>query len=152
NDAGFPAVRIMEAHEDYTEQHQDVRVEEGIEYGDVIEEVDFDFAARLTAVNAAVLASMAWAPPAPLDVRIGGAVQPSTTLAWDAVNDPGLAGYRVYWRSTTAPQWEHSRFVPAGTTRHTLEGIVIDNYLFGVASVGRDGNESPVAFPGGLLR
>ena len=152
NDAGFPGVRIMEAHEDYTEQHQDVRTENGIEYGDVIEEVNFDFARKLTAVNAATLGAMAWAPPAPDSVRIGGAVEPSTTLAWDSVEDPNLAGYKIYWRKTTSPQWEKWRFVPAGTTQHTLENIVIDNYLFGVAAVGQDGNESPVVFPSGLIR
>lgn len=151
NADGFPAVRIMEAHEDYTEQHQDIRVEDGIDYGDVIEEVNFDFAEKLTSVNAATLASIAWAPPAPENVRIGGAVEPSTTLAWDAVDDPNLAGYKLYWRRTTAPQWQKWTFVPAGTTRHTLENLVIDNYLFGVAAVDEEGHESPVAFPRALL-
>jgi len=150
NDAGFAGVRIMEAHEQYERQHQDVRSEDGVEYGDVIEGVDFDFAARLTAVNAAVLAALAWAPPEPENVRIGGAVRASTTLGWDAVDDPDLAGYRIYWRATTAPQWEHSRYV-GNVTRYTLENMVIDNYFFGVASVGKDGNESLVVFPGGLL-
>jgi Zn-dependent M28 family amino/carboxypeptidase len=151
NDAGFAAVRLMETHENYERQHQDLRTEAGIAYGDVLEGVDFDYAARLTAVNAAVLAALAWAPPAPRNVRIGGAVQPSTTLAWDDVDAPGLAGYKVYWRDTTAPQWEHSRFV--GTvTEFTLENLVIDNYLFGVAAVGRDGNESVVSFPTSQLR
>jgi len=151
NDRGFPAVRLMETHENYVMQHQDLRVENGIAYGDVIEGVDFDYAARLTSVNAAVLASLAWAPPAPKNVRIGGAVQPSTTLAWDAVDDPELAGYKVYWRDTTSPQWEHGRFV-GNVTEFTLEGMVIDNYLFGVASVGRSGNESVVAFPTAQIR
>jgi hypothetical protein len=146
NDAGFPAVRIMETHENYTRQHQDVRTENGISYGDVIESVDFDYAARITAVNAAVLASLAWAPPSPKNVQIGGAGQPSAILAWDAVDDPNLAGYRVYWRDTTAPQWEHSRFV-GNVTQHTFENVIIDNWLFGVAAVGKDGNESVVVFP-----
>ena len=151
NDQGFAGVRIMETHENYVRQHQNIRTEDGVAYGDVVEGVDFDYAARLTAVNAAVLASLAWAPPAPLNVLVGGAVQPSTTLAWDAVDDPGLAGYRVYWRDTTAPQWQHSRFV-GSVTEFVLEGMVIDNYLFGVAAVGRDGNESLVSFPSGQLR
>ncbi|MDP2959774.1 MAG: M28 family peptidase [Longimicrobiales bacterium] len=151
NDVGFPAVRIMETHENYTRQHQDLRTENGIEYGDVIEGVDFDYAARLTAVNAAVLASMAWAPPSPKNVLIGGAGQPSATLAWDPVDDPNLAGYKVYWRDTTAPQWEHSRFV-GRVTEHTLENVIIDNWLFGVAAVGKDGNESVVAFPTAQMR
>lgn len=152
NDAGFPGIRIMETHENYIRQHQDIRVEDGIAYGDVVDGVDFDYASRLTAVNAVVLAGLAWAPPEPDEVRIGGAVQPSTTLQWDAVDDPGLSGYRIWWRDTTAPQWTHSRFVPAGTTEFTLEGMVIDNYLFGVSSVGRDGNESVAVFPSGRLR
>ena len=152
NDRGFAAVRIMEPHEDYTEQHQDVRTEGGIDYGDVIDEVNFDYARKLTAVNAATLAALAWAPPAPTNVRIGGIVEPSTTLAWDAVDDPDLAGYKLYWRKTTAPQWERSVFVGPDVTEHTLENVIIDNYLFGVAAVGESGNESPVVFPGGIIR
>ena len=151
NDEGFAGVRIMETNENYYRQHQNLRVEDGIAYGDVIEGVNFDYAARLTAVNAITLASLAWAPPQPANVRIGGAVRPSTTLAWDPVDDPDLLGYRIYWRDTTAPQWQYSRFV-GDITEFTLENIVIDNYLFGVASVGRDGNESVVVFPGGLIR
>lgn len=151
NDAGFPGVRIMEAHEQYERQHQDLRVEDGIAYGDVIEGVDFEFASRLTAVNAAVLSALAWAPPAPSNVQIGGAVRPSTTLAWDAVPHPDLVGYRIYWRDTTAPQWEHSRFVGL-VDRFTLENLVIDNYLFGVAAVSATGTESVVAFPTAQLR
>lgn len=148
NDAGFPGVRIMETNEQYERQHQDIRTENGIEYGDVIEGVDFDFASRLTAVNATVLASLAWAPPEPTNVAIGGAVRPSTTLGWDAVDDPNLAGYKIYWRDTTAPQWTHSRYV-GDVTEYTLEDMVIDNYLYGVASVGRNGHESIVVFPTG---
>ncbi|MEJ2204140.1 MAG: M28 family peptidase [Gemmatimonadota bacterium] len=151
NDQGFAGVRIMETHENYVRQHQNIRTENGVAYGDVVEGVDFDYASRLTAVNAAVLASLAWAPPAPRNVLIGGAVQPSTTLAWDRANDPNLAGYKVYWRDTTAPQWEHARFV-GDVTEFTLDGMVIDNYLYGVAAVGRDGNESLVSFPTGRMR
>ncbi len=151
NDAGFPAVRIMETNEQYERQHQDIRVENGIEYGDVLEGVDFDFASRLTAVNATVLASLAWAPPQPENVAIGGAVRPSTTLRWEAVDHPDLAGYKIYWRDTTAPQWTHSRFV-GDVTEFTLEGMVIDNYLYGVACVGEDGHESLVVFPSERIR
>jgi len=151
NDQGFPAVRIMETHEQYQRQHQDIRVEDGVAYGDVIEGIDFNHAANLTAVNAAVLAALAWAPPQPTAVRIGGAVSASTTLEWDGVDDPNLAGYKIYWRDTTAPQWQWSVFVGSDTTRHTLENIVIDNYLFGVAAVGTDGNESVVVFPGSQI-
>ncbi len=149
NDAGFPAVRIMEANEDYRRQHQNIRVEDGVEYGDVIDEVEFDFAARLTAVNAISLAAMAWAPAPPRNVALEGAVRPSTTLRWDPVpaeRAPDLAGYRIYWRLTDASQWDSSVYV-GDVTAHTLENIVIDNYLFGVASVSEDGYESPVVFP-----
>jgi len=151
NDAGFPGVRIMETHENYVRQHQDIRVEDGIAYGDVIEGVNFDYASKLTAVNAVVLAGLAWAPPQPSEVRIGGAVQPSTTLQWDA-EDANLKGFKVYWRDTTAPQWENFRFVGPDTRQITLDGMVIDNYLFGVSSVGSDGNESVVVFPSGRLQ
>jgi Peptidase family M28 len=151
NDVGFAGVRIMEAHENYTRQHQDIRVENDIAYGDVVEGVNFDYAAHLTAVNAISLASIAWAPPAPTDVGIGGAVQPSTVLAWKAIDDTDLAGYVVHWRDTTAPEWQHSRFV-GDVTEYTLDGVVIDNFLFGVSSVGRDGNESVVSYPSRLLR
>jgi Zn-dependent M28 family amino/carboxypeptidase len=151
NDLGFPGVRIMETHENYYRQHQDLRTEDGIAYGDIIEGVNFDYAAKLTAVNAATLAALAWAPPQPANVRIAGAVQPSTTLAWDPVDDANVVGYQVYWRDTTAPQWQYARFV-GNVSLYTLENIVIDNYLFGVAAVGRNGNESLVAFPDGLLR
>lgn len=152
NDAGFAGVRIMETHENYVRQHQNIRFENGISYGDVLEGVNFDYASRLTAVNAITMAGLAWAPPQPDQVRIGGAVQPSTTLQWDAVEDPNLVGYKIYWRDTTYPQWQHSRLVAADLTEFTLEGMVIDNYLFGVASVGADGNESVVVFPSGRLR
>jgi len=151
NNEGFPAVRIMEAHEDYTEQHQDIRTENGIEYGDTVDEIYPAYAAKLTAANAIVLAGIADAPPEPSGVQIGGAVQPSTTLAWNAVEDPKVAGYKIYWRKTTAAQWTHSRFV-GDVTEFTLENVIIDNHLFGVASVGSGGNESPVVFPTALLR
>lgn len=147
NEAGFPGVRIMEVNEHYDRQHQDLRSENGRHFGDTIEFVDFDFAAKLTALNAVALAGLAWAPAPPADVEIEGIVQASTTLKWSAGNDDNLAGYRVYWRLTTEPEWTHSRWV-GKTDHYTLENIVIDNYLFGVASVAKDGNESPVVFPG----
>tara|TARA_R110002073_G_scaffold4213_1_gene28000 strand:+ start:141895 stop:143244 length:1350 start_codon:yes stop_codon:yes gene_type:complete len=150
NDQGFTGVRIMETHENYNEQHQDLRTENGVEYGDVIESVNFDYAAKLTAVNALTLAALASAPPAPKNVKIGGAVQPSTRLKWDAVSDADLIGYKVYWRATTAPQWEHSRFV-GKLTDYTLKNIVIDNYLFGVAAIGKNGAESLIQFPRKLI-
>ena len=149
NDAGYAGIRIMEAHENYTQQHQDIRVENGIAYGDVLEHVDFEYARKLTAVNAISLASIGWAPPAPNEVSIGGVVEPSTRLKWNPVE--GAVGYKIYWRDTTSPTWDHSRFV-GNVTETTLEGIVIDNYLFGVAAIGKDGHESPVVFPNKVFR
>ena len=151
NEEGFAGVRIMETHEHYHRQHQDIREENGIKYGDVIESVNFEYASKLTAVNAITLAALAWAPTAPLNVKIGGAVQASTTLTWDAPEDANIAGYKIYWRDTTAPQWQRSRFV-GNVSEFTLENIVIDNYLFGVAAVGTDGNESVISFPVGVIR
>jgi hypothetical protein len=143
---GFPAVRLMEAHEDYTRQHQDLRTENGIAYGDVIEGVDFKYAAAMTALDAATLISLAWAPPSPDSVTIRGAVRPSPTLRWKAVNAPDLAGYRIYWRKPSEVNWTRSRFV-GNITEYTLENVIIDNYFFGVAAVDREGHESLVAFP-----
>ncbi|MEP1152550.1 MAG: M28 family metallopeptidase [Balneola sp.] len=151
NALGIPGVRIMETNENYVMQHQDLREEDGIKYGDTIDGVDFDYAAKLTGLNAVTMAGMAWAPNPPVNVQISGAVRPSTTLAWDELNaqqNPQLAGYKIYWRLTDSNQWEKSVFVPVGTTEHTLENVVIDNYLFGVASVSKEGFESPVVFPG----
>ncbi|MGB3542599.1 MAG: M28 family metallopeptidase [Rubrivirga sp.] len=155
---GYPGVRIMETHEHYDRQHQDLRTETYPDgsprhYGDTVEYVDFDYTAKLTALNAVVLAGIAGAPPPPTNVVIEGAVQPSTTLYWDGPNatNPQHAGYRVWWRLTTSPQWEHSVFVPASRAArqsYTLENIVIDNYYFGVSAVSADGSESPVVFPG----
>jgi hypothetical protein len=151
NDLGFAGIRIMETNENYTRQHQDIREENGIKYGDVIEGVNFEYAKKLTAVNAITLAGLAWAPPAPTNVKIGGAVQPSTTLAWDALPNDKVAGYKIYWRDTTSPTWDHARYV-GQVAEFTLEGIVIDNYYFGVAAVDKSGNESMVVFPEQLIR
>ncbi|GBF19761.1 bacterial leucyl aminopeptidase precursor [Arenibacter sp. NBRC 103722] len=149
NDAGYAGIRIMEAHENYTQQHQDIRVENGIAYGDVLEHVNFDYAKKLTSVNAINLASLAWAHPAPKEVKIGGIVEPSAKFQWSKV--PGATGYKIYWRDTTSPTWDHSRFV-GDVSEFTLEGVVLDNFFFGVSAVGKDGFESVVVFPNAILR
>jgi len=150
NDEGYAGIRIMETHENYTQQHQDIREEDGIKYGDVIEHVNFEYASKLTAVNAINLAALAWSPPAPEGVMIGGAVQPSTTLKWTTVNDDDVAGYKIYWRDTTSPQWQYSKFVGM-VNEYSLKNVVIDNYLFGVVAVGKDGHESLVSYPTTLI-
>jgi Zn-dependent M28 family amino/carboxypeptidase len=146
-DLGFPAVRIMETNENYTRQHQNIRAENGVAYGDVLAGVDFDYAATLTGLNAAALASLAWAPGAPSNVRVCGAVQPAARLAWDPPSDStSVLGYRVYWRFTDSATWDHARWV-GSATQHTFGGRVIDNYFFGVSAVEANGNESVVVFP-----
>ena len=151
NDVGYAGIRIMEAHENYVMQHQDIRVENGINYGDVISGVNFAYAKKLTAVNAINLASLAWAPPAVKKLSIGGIVQASVKLKWEKVNDPNVKGYKIYWRDTTSPFWQYERFV-GNKDSHALEGIVIDNYFFGISSVGKNGFESPVVFPNSIFR
>ncbi len=151
NDLGYAGVRIMEAHENYNRQHQDIRNENGISYGDVINGVNFDYAAKLTAVNAINLASIAWSPPTVKSLSIGGVVEPSVKFKWEAINDESIKGYKIYWRDTTSPFWEKSRFV-GKLSQYTLKGIVIDNFLFGISTVGENGVESPVVFPNKVFR
>lgn len=151
NDLGYAGIRIMEAHENYHRQHQDIRTENGIDYGDVVEHVNFDYAAKLTAVNAINLASLAWAPPAPEEVEIGGIVEASTRLRWKKPASSDAVGYKLYWRDTTSPVWQYSRYV-GDVDQFTLDGVVIDNYFFGVAAVGKNGHESVVIFPSGVFR
>jgi Zn-dependent M28 family amino/carboxypeptidase len=142
---GFPAVRVTESHEDYTHQHQDLRTENGVQYGDTIEHVDFDYLANVTRLDAITMAALANAPAPPQGVDIQGEVAYDTTVSWTSV--PGAARYRVWWRETTAPQWQHVRDAGAATSLK-LAGINIDDFYFGVSAVSADGWESPVVFPG----
>jgi Zn-dependent M28 family amino/carboxypeptidase len=151
NDLGFAGIRIMEAHENYVMQHQDIRLENGIAYGDVIEGVDFNFAKKLTSVNAINLASLAWAPPSVKKLSIGGIVEASVKFTWEKVQDPDVIGYKIYWRDTTSPVWENERYV-GDVNKYTLKGIVIDNFYFGIATIGKNGYESPVVFPNGIFK
>ena len=150
NDLGYAGIRIMEAHENYVMQHQDIRLENEIAYGDVIEGVNFDYAKKLTSVNAINLASLAWAPPSVKKISIGGIVEASVKFKWEKVQDPNVIGYKIYWRDTTSPTWQNERFV-GDVNKYTLKGIVIDNFYFGIATVGKNGYESPVVFPNGIF-
>jgi len=129
--AGFPAVRLTEAAENYTRQHQNVRIENGIAYGDVIAGIDFAYLARVTRVNLLVMAALAMAP-APPSVTIGGAVTYDAQLSWTAV--PGAMSYRAWWRDSLDSAWTHSR-AAGGTTSLKLEGINLDDWLFGVSAI-----------------
>jgi Zn-dependent M28 family amino/carboxypeptidase len=145
--AGFPAVRITEADENYTRQHQDVRTENGVTYGDVIAGVDFPYLAKVTALNTVTLAALASAPPPPADVKLTGQVSADTTLTWEPA--PGASDYRVWWRETTDPFWQFAQSrLTGGAATITLKGINIDDYAFGVSSLTADGAEGPVEFPG----
>ena len=144
-EAGFPAVRVTESHENYAHQHQDLRTEKGVFYGDTIDGVDFAYLAKITALDAITMAAMAKSPAPPQQVTVTGAVATDTSFSWHRV--PGATSYRVHWRDTTAPDWQHAR--DAGDVDHyALNDVVIDDWLFGVSSVSADGYESPVVFPG----
>ena len=146
-EAGFPAVRVTEAAENYIRQHQDLRTENGVAYGDVISGVDFPYLAQVTRLNVVTMAALANAPAPPEGVAISGAVSADTTVKWTPAK--GAAGYRVWWRSTTDPQWRYSRWVEGGGAAETvLKGVVIDDWFFGVSAVSPEGYESPVVFPG----
>lgn len=147
--AGYPAVRFTVAVEDYDHQHQDLRVEKGVKYGDTIDEMDFAYLAKVTKLNVATLASIARAPRIPAPV-VEGAVANDTTIEWGPASM--AARYRISWRRTDAAQWEKSVIVPATVTRHVLKGVRIDDWVFGVSAISADGCETPVAsaVPGGM--
>jgi hypothetical protein len=149
--AGYPAVRLTVAVENYDWQHQDLRVENGVEYGDTIDKMDFPYLRRVTALNVAALAALARAPMPP-EPAVEGAVSPDTTLTWAGV--PQASAYVVRWRRTDSSQWQHAVRVPGTVTRHVLPGIRVDDWVFGVSSLSADGYESPVAsaVPGGAFR
>jgi hypothetical protein len=146
-DAGYPALRFTEPAEDWRHQHQDVRVADGVQYGDLPEFVDFAYVADVARVNGAALAALALGPSVPREVEMENLrLEADTTLRWKRNPEPDVAGYRVVWRSTTAADWEHSRDV-GDVTRVTLAGISKDDYQFGVQAYDRDGNLSVAAYP-----
>jgi Zn-dependent M28 family amino/carboxypeptidase len=144
---GFAAVRFTEPDEDYTHQHQNVRTVEGKFYGDTIEYVDFEYTANVARVNLTALASLALAPAKPKNVGIiTGGLTNDTVLKWDANDDQDLAGYEVVYRDTTAAEWTGS--IPVGNVlTYTAKAMSKDNYFFGVRSVDKSGNKSPVVYP-----
>jgi len=144
---GYTAVRITEADEDYTHQHQNVRTENSVFYGDTPEYVDFEYTANVARVNLIALASLAYAPAKPKNVGIVTArLTNDTELKWDANTDTDLVGYEIVWRDTTAPEWTDSAFV-GNVTDFLVKGRSKDNYFFGVRAVDKDGNKSPVVYP-----
>ena len=142
--AGYPAVRFTAGVEDYDHQHQDLRTEGDRPYGDTVDEMDFPYLARVTALNLAVARQLAAAPAAPATVTLGGAVSSDTPVSWTAV--PGAAGYRLRWRPADTAYWTDVRDVPAGATEFTLPGVIVDDTFVGVSALSDDGDESLVTF------
>ena len=166
--AGYPAVRLSVAVEDYDHQHQDLRVEKGTKFGDTVDEMDFPYLAKVTRLNVAALAALASAPPPP-EPTVEGAVSTDTTVRWDG--DEDVKAYRVRWRRSDSAQWKSFRIAGectiVGSPRvpregqsggifcgEVLKGIRVDDWVFGVSSVSKDGYESPVAsaVPGGAFK
>jgi len=144
---GYAAVRITEARENFRHQHENPEIRDGVQYGDLPEFMNFDYAARVAKVNAAALAALAQGPAAPAKVEMETVkLENDTTLRWAANAEPEIAGYRIVWRDTTAPFWQYAAFV-GNVTRHTLAGVSKDNYVFGVQAVDREGNASVATYP-----
>ncbi|MEO8647550.1 MAG: M28 family metallopeptidase [Acidobacteriota bacterium] len=143
---GFTAVRVTEVDEDYTHQHQTLRTENGIFYGDTPEFVDFEYTANVARVNLIALAGLASAPARPKGVVIADRLTNDTELRWEASDDADLAGYEIVWRDTTSPVWTNSR--PVGNvTTYVVKNQTKDNCFFGVRAVDKSGNKSPVVYP-----
>jgi hypothetical protein len=144
---GYAAVRFTEPNENYNHQHQNVRVEKGVQYGDLPEFVDYAYVAQVARVNCAALAALALAPARPADLRLlTKRLTNDTDLQWTANKEPDLAGYEIVWRETTEAEWTHSKRV-GSVTSYTVEGLSKDNFFFGVRAFDREGNRSPVSYP-----
>ena len=144
NREGFAGVRFTEYREDFHHQHQNVRMENGIQYGDLPKFVDFDYVAAVARVNAATLASLAAAPGAPKKAAlVTKDLDNDSTLTWES--SPGATGYEVVWRATSSPEWEHAQKF-GDVTRATLK-VSKDNVIFGVRALGKNGERSLVVVP-----
>ena len=145
---GYPAVRFSESDEDLNRQHQNVRTENGVFYGDTPEYVDFEYVANVARVNLIALASLAWGPAKPKAVNFATARQSNDTeLRWEAGKDADLAGYELVWRDTTSAEWTNSLWV-GNVATGVVKAYSKDNYFFGVRAVDKDGNRSVVSYPG----
>jgi hypothetical protein len=146
NELGFAAVRFTEYREDYAHQHQDVRTENGIEYGDLAKFVDFEYVANVARLNAATLASLASAPAPPENVTmVVEKLENDTTITWDAPSDGRATSYEVVWRPTTAAEWENVE--PVGNVHMAVLKHSKDNVVFGVRAVDKQGHRSLPVVP-----
>ena len=143
---GYAAVRFTEPNEDYHHQHQNVRVENGIQYGDLPQFDDFNYIADVARVNAAALAALALAPARPKNLMVNTGLSNDTELKWDANRELDLAGYEIVWRDTTEPVWTHVQSIENVNT-YSMKGMSKDNYFFGVRAIDKEGNRSPVSYP-----
>lgn len=144
---GYPAIRFTVGIEDYDHQHQDLRTENGRKFGDTVDEMDFPYLARVTALNVALARELADAPAAPESVSIDGAVSSDTIVRWSPVKD--AAAYRVHWRRADRNDWSDSRVVPSDAANELiLPAIIVDDNFFGVSAISADGHESLVTFGG----
>jgi hypothetical protein len=144
---GYPAVRFTEPNEEYKHQHQNVRVEKGVQYGDLPQFVDFAYVANVTRVNVAALATLALAPARPSGAAVlTTRLTNDTDLQWAPNHEPDLDHYEVVWRDTDAPMWQHSRAV-GNVTSYTVKGLSKDNFIFGIVAVDKAGHRSPASFP-----
>jgi len=143
-DQGFAATRYVEQSENYDHQHQTLRTENGIEYGDLIKFIDFDYLARVTQLNVANVAALAAAPPAPDANLLTRALGYDSTLEWKSV--PGAVSYEIVWRATYEPLWSHARNV-GNVTSFTFKNVSKDDLIFGVRALDSAGHKSPAAYP-----
>lgn len=144
---GFPAVRFSETNEDFDHQHQNVRTENGKVYGDLPEFVDYEYVAKVTKVNLASLARLAYGPAKPVNVgMVTSRLSNDTELKWEGAKEADVIGYEIVWRETSSPVWTDARFV-GNVTSHIMRAMSKDNYFFGVRAVDKDGNKSQVSFP-----
>ena len=143
---GYAAVRFTEPNENYQHQHQNVRTENGIQYGDLPQFDDFNYIANVARVNAASLAALVSAPARPKNVTFPTNLSNDTPIKWDANKEPDLAGYEIVWRDTTEATWTHSLAV-GNVDTYSMKGMSKDNYFFGVRAVDKEGNRSPVTYP-----
>jgi hypothetical protein len=143
---GYPAIRFSVAAENWTQQHQDLRTENGITYGDTVDRMDFPYLAKVTAINVATIRRLAAAPAAPSGVSIAGALSFDTTVKWQPVE--GAVGYRIHWRRNDAQDWQKSVDVPAPAVTTILKDIPVDDNFVGVGALAADGSESLITFAG----
>jgi hypothetical protein len=149
-EAGYPAIRFSVGVENYDAQHQTLRTENGRAFGDTSDRMDFDYLAKVTALNVKVMRGLAAAPASPKTVTLEGAVSVDTKVSWSPV--PGAKGYRVRWRQADGQEWQKSTDVSAPVTSLTVPGVIVDDHFFGVSSLDGAGHESVVTFGGTAAR